>query len=230
MAFTEASETFSSNLMESKLAYVSQKDVTNPESTKVRYISDPGNEINERIKNDHHPQCVILRRLNVARMVLYWKRRYPSVPILICKRGAKGAFELIPLSIRGMAYMGCRFASFIVMYLALFFGWRPSPANWGIVSTLLMQYVAAYRLVNDYRDGPDSFIAYQYVDDGEFIEPWIGLRPWLSVSLWEYALTGCIGFKALHRKKREVEGDTATKLPPLGNYRVYSFRNVSVAP
>ena len=70
LAFTVASETFTSNLMESKLAYVSQKDATDPDSTEVRYISDPRNEVNERIHNEHHPQCVIPRHQNVARRVM----------------------------------------------------------------------------------------------------------------------------------------------------------------
>ena len=214
VAFAVDSEPYTGSLMESKLAYVTQKDVTNPANTKVRYISDPRNEVNERIENDHHPQRIIPRHQNVTRRVLYWKRRYHTVPILICKRDANAAFKFIPVSIRGVAYMGCRFSGFLIMYIALFFGWRPSPANWGLIAKFLMQYVAAYRPASGHRGGPESFISYQYVDDGAFVEPGVGLRPWLSVSLWEMALIACLGFKSLHRVKREVEGRAATT-PPL---------------
>ena len=212
MLFTVRSEPFTGNLMESKLAYATQRDATDPERTKTRYISDPRNEVNERIDNDNRPQCVIPRHQNVARMVLYWKLRYPTIPILIWKRDVKGAFKLIPISIRGLAYTGFRFSIYIAMYLALFFGWRPSPANWGLIATLLMQYVTAYRPQREFRDGAESFIAYQYVGDVAFIEPWIGLLPWLDVSLWERALTSCLDAKALRREKRDVEGNASTRL------------------
>ena len=91
------------------------KNVTKPENAKVRYISDPRNEVNERIDNERHPQRIIHRHKNVARRAIYWKRRYPTNPILICKLDVQGAFKLIPVSIRGLAYMGFRFATFVSM-------------------------------------------------------------------------------------------------------------------
>ena len=216
MIFTETSEPYTGDLMESKLAYVLQKDATNPDTFKTRYISDPRNEVNDRLANERHPQRIIPRHQNVARRALYWKRRYPTIPILISKRDVKGAFKLVPVSVRGLAYMGCRFAHFVGMYLAMFFGWRCSPANWGVLSSLLMQYVAAFRPPNQFVEGPESFIAFQYVDDGAFVEPWAGLRPWQSVSLWENALITCLRYKALHRKKRDAEGNSSTTLPLWG--------------
>lgn len=63
------------------------------------------------------------------------------------------------------------------MYVALLFGWRPQTANWGLVSTLLMQYISAYRPADEFTEGPEAFIAYKYVDDGAFVDPWIGFRP-----------------------------------------------------
>ena len=214
--FTERSGPYTGNLMESKLAYVTQRDVKDPDKMKIRYIRDPRNEAIERIDNDRRPKRTAPRHQNVARRALYWKRRYPALPILICKRDVDGAFKLIPVSTKCLAYMGCMFSVFIAIYLALFFGWRPSPANWGIVSTLMMQYVSAYRPRNEYSDGPESLIDYQYVDDGAFVEPWVGLRPLRAVSLWECALAACLGSKALHARKREIEGNTATKIPLWG--------------
>ena len=120
MIFTDRSEPFAGDLMGSKLAYVLQKDATNPDVVKVRYISDPRNEVNDRLENDRRPQCIIPRHQNVARRAMYWKRRYPAIPILISKRDFKGSFKLIPVSVRGLAYMGCRFAKYVAMYLAIF--------------------------------------------------------------------------------------------------------------
>ena len=116
--------------MESKLSAAAQKDVTNPDVMMTRYISDPRLEVDTRITNDRHPKCVVPRHANVARRILYWDARYHGVPILMSKRDVKGAFELIPVSVKGLSYMGRRFAKFARMYLSLFFGWRPSPSNW----------------------------------------------------------------------------------------------------
>ena len=144
MVFTNAGEEFAGSLTESRLDAVPQKDVTNPDVLKTRYISDPRLEVNDRITNDRRPKCAVPRHANVARRILYWQMRYPEVPILISKRHAKGAFKLIPVSVKVLAYMGCRFAKFVRMYSALFFGRRPSPANWGITSTSLMQFISAH--------------------------------------------------------------------------------------
>lgn len=216
MLFAERSASYSGDIMGPKLAYVLQKDATNPDTMKDRYISDPRNEANDRIDNDRRPQCVMPRHRNVARRIGYWGRRYHPIPILIPKRDVKGAFKLLPVSIRGLEYMGCLISISIAMYLAMFFGWRPSPANWGLISTLLMQYVAAFRPRDEYIDGPETFVAFHYVDDGACVEPWAGMRHWQAVALWEHALTTCLGHKSMHRKKREVEGNSDTTIPLWG--------------
>ena len=69
--FTEASGPYASNLMESKLTYVAQVDVTDPGKLKTRYISDPILEINERATSENRPTCVILRHQNIARRLLF---------------------------------------------------------------------------------------------------------------------------------------------------------------
>ena len=107
-SITVDSDPYMGNLMESKLAAVVQKDVANPLKNKVRYISDPMLEVNERMCKFRHPKCVVPRHANVARRILFWHRRYPGVPVVISKRDAKGAFKLIPVSIKGLLYMGCR--------------------------------------------------------------------------------------------------------------------------
>ena len=94
--------------------------------------------------------------------------------------------------------MGCRFAEFVRMYISLSSGWMSSPANWGIISTLLMQYIAAHFPTNVHIEGPESLRAYQYVDDGAFVEPWLGLRPWKALTLWGDASARCLGPVAVH--------------------------------
>ena len=130
--------------MESKLAYVSQREATIPENVNVRYISDPRNEANDRIDNARQPQCVIPLQQNAARRMMYRKRRFQPIPILICKRDVNGAPKLIPVWVRGLAYLGCLFSIFIAMYHAQFSGCRATPANWGAVSTVRTQNAAVY--------------------------------------------------------------------------------------
>ena len=198
-------------LMESKLAYMMQKDVTDPSKMKFMYISDPRNEVDERMGNDRHPKCVIPRQQNVARRILYWQRRYPRVPILIPKRDVRGAFKLIPVSIRSLAYTGCRFAGYMVVYLSLFFGWKPSPANWGAISTLMMHYLSAFAHEAIYIDGPESLVDYQYVGDGAFIEPRMGLRLWVASPLWGRILRLCVGSGAVNLTKKTYRGQLRNK-------------------
>ena len=35
--------------------------------------------------------------------------------------------------------------------------------------------------------GPESFEAFQFVDDGWFSDPALGTRPWMCVGIWEKA-------------------------------------------
>ena len=143
---------------------------------------------------------------------MYWKRRYLAIPIFICRRDVKGAFMLIHVSIKGLAYMGCHFSVYMVLYLALFFGRRPSPERWGAISTLLMQYLAAYRPCAEHINGPEGFVDCQYVDDGTFAEPWLGLRPFLAVSLWGEAHIRPLGPNALNTSKSDVEWAISTNV------------------
>ena len=58
MLFSERPEAYAGNPMESKLACVIQLGATTPDAMKVRYISDPRNDVNGRIDNDRHPHCI----------------------------------------------------------------------------------------------------------------------------------------------------------------------------
>ena len=108
-------------LTESKAAAVAPKGVTNPDVMKTRYIPDTRIEVNSRITNDRRTRCAVPRHAIVDRLILYWGARYPGIPVLISRRDVKGACKLIPVSVRGLAYMGCLFAKFVFMYLSLFF-------------------------------------------------------------------------------------------------------------
>ena len=75
-----------------------------------------------------------------------------------------------------------------------------------------MQYIAAHFPNNVHVEGPESFLAYQYADDGAFIDPGIGVRPRQAISLWEDALTRGLGPAAAHLQKRRIAGNAETAL------------------
>ena len=141
------------------------------------------------------------------------------------KRDVQSAFKLIPIAVFGLPYMGRRFRNFICIYLALFFGRRPSPANWGVVATLLMQHIASHRPTNEKRDGPEGLVAFQYVDDGAFIDSWVGYRPWMAPAIWESSLASSLGTRAVNKEKRRAEWNADTALLLWGNRCLYKVRN-----
>ena len=202
--FPEKSEAFTEDLMETKLTFVEQKD-------KIRYICDPRAEINERTSSRRHPLLTVPTIPSLLRRILYWKRRYPVSPILLGKRDVRSAFNLIPLSVSMFYHAGLRVANYILIYLSLYFGWKGSPGNWGVISTLTMQYIAAHKPKSGRTHGPESFEAFQFVDDGGFVEPALGLRPWLCSHLWERCVSLSLGHNAINVKKRDLEGTFGTR-------------------
>ena len=81
MLFSKRCEHLVGPLMESRLAFVTQKDATKEKGVKVRYISDPRVGINERIDPSTHPRVRGPKHANVIRIILYGRRRYPTIPV-----------------------------------------------------------------------------------------------------------------------------------------------------
>ena len=198
--------------MEPKLAYVCRKDVTDPAKTKVRYISDPMNEVNERLDKDRRPKRITPRNQNIARRIIYWQKRYPIIHVLISNRDVRSAFKLIPVSIRSMTYMGCRFSGYMVVYLPLFFGRTPPPANCGVISTLPTQYISASVPDDLFLSGSESMVSYQYVDGGAFVEPRLGLRHRIASSIWGRDSYSRLGYGAVNLPKKLVGGNCETRI------------------
>ena len=212
LLFTQACQDTLGPLMESRLAFVTQKDATRPGGHKVRYISDPMVAINERIEPKHRPRVGVPQHAHVIRRILYWKRRYPTIPVSLCKRDVKGALKLPPASIVGLARAGVRFARFAIVYPSLFFGWKPLPASRGVISSMLLRLVASFAPKHPSSMGPEGFRAYEYLYDGAFAEPWLDARPWTSACIRELGLQTCLGKKALREKKKAAEGTCAARI------------------
>ena len=49
-------------------------------------------------------------------------------------------------------------------------------------------------------------MAYEYVDDGAFAEPWLDTRLWTSAEIWGSDIQSRLGAKSLHAKKSTDRG------------------------
>ena len=150
--------------------------------------------------------------------------------MLISKRDVRSAFKLAPVSICDLAYMGCRFANYIGIYLALFSGRRPSPANWSVIPTLIMQSVAAHRPTRSGWGGLEGFLAFHYVGDGAFVEPWVGLRTWQTPSMWEWVLSRGLGMEEAIAENRNDERLAETRTVLWGSRFVRSPKRSPFPP
>ena len=101
-------------------------------------------------------------------------------------------------------------------YPSLYFGRKGGPGNWGVISSLRMQFVAERKPANSPTHGSGSFEAFQFVDYGGYAEPALGLRPLMCVGLWERALTCTFGPDALNKDKKRAEGKYSTNAPMWG--------------
>ena len=64
---------------------------------------------------------------------------------------------------------------------------------------------------------PESIPPYHYVDDGASVGPWLALRPWASVSLWEGTLVVFFAARAHNVAKRDIEGGCSRLITLWGN-------------
>ena len=103
----------------------------------------------------------------VARQILWWKSRYPGVPVWLAKRDVNGAFRLVwlapgdvetfsttlPWSPQAMVPEGGKVtaqvaagAKLLLFYLVLSFGWSGSPGEWTAWALAIIQFMEHFRL------------------------------------------------------------------------------------
>ena len=199
-----------------------------PSSDENAMLLGPILEVNERMSTDRHPERIVPRRSN-GPPGLVLATPLAGRPSIISKRDVEGAFKLIHISNKGLLYTGCRFSRYVRLYLSLIFGRRQSPANWGVISTLLMQFIAARSPSNAHAEGPGAYIASQYVDDGAFVDPWLSFRPQQCVSLMESASCLCLRPATINIAKRDIGGLADATIELLGT-DVCTVGNTSALP
>lgn len=72
-----------------------------------------------------------------------------------------------------------------IIYLVSSFGFSGSPGEWAIWGRSTEEFHRSYRPKMSRRDGAYGFESKILVDDNVLVEPWIGLRPWVSAETYE---------------------------------------------
>ncbi len=113
---------------------------TNPDRTvsdKVRLIWD-ATVPNEDCPKEDHPPAFQPRHADLARVILFWKMRFPRLRVLLSKKDIRAAFKLLWLALQDMFIFAADFPGeqfgaeglITALYVCLTFGWSGSPGEW----------------------------------------------------------------------------------------------------
>lgn len=176
-----------------------------------------------------HPPAAQPSHAQVARRILLWKVRAPGLPVLLAKKDVAGAFRLLwvapsdvelfagdlPWSPTAMGEDAEDAAGegkdLTIIYLVSSFGFSGSPGEWAIWGRSTEEFHRCHRPEESRRDGSYGFESKILVDDNVLIEPWMGLRPWVSSETYEEAVRLMLGESAVNAEKDKEEGDFRTQ-------------------
>ena len=183
----------------------------------IHDISHGGAEsVNARTDQSAAPDMVLPTVEHVVRSTLYWKHRYPGVPVMLTKRDVDSAFRRIPLEPGGEKYFGAVLGAWAVILLVLTFGWTSSPPVYALASLAISVLHRSHKPADPELDGLEPFESHTYLDDGMLVEPAIGRRLELSAACYEAAVELVLGKGAVSSSKKSEEGEWATSAVILG--------------
>ena len=208
-------------------------DKMNPDRTiseEKRLVHDQ-RQVNQFSHKTVHPPANQPKHAQVARLILYYKRRYPGITVLLAKKDAAGAFRLLwtdpcdvelfagdlPWQESAMGDQGSQnewYDSGIwnppegvtVIFLVASFGFSGSPGEWSVWGKATEFYHSAHMPSLPRRDGSEPFDGKILVDDAMLVEPWIGARPWMSGACYEEGVVTMLGQQAINKEKDKLEG------------------------
>ena len=93
-----------------------------------------------------------------------------------------------------------------LIYLVSSFGFSGSPGEWTAWGRATEEVHRNLRPQHARRDGESHFCGKILVDDMVLVEPMIGLRPWVSSEVYEWAVVKLLGEKAINKLKDAEEG------------------------
>ena len=193
-------------------------------STEARLVHDQ-RQVNGGTHKDLHPPASQPTHEQIARRILWLKARYPGVKVVLAKKDVAGAFRLLWVDPRdvelfagdvpwkpelmgpGGAEAGLDgLGDLTVIYLVSSFGFSGSPGEWTAWGRATEEVHRSLRPVESRRDGELHFCGKILVDDMVLVEPVMGLRPWVSSEVYEWAVTKLLGEKAINKLKDAEEG------------------------
>ena len=193
-------------------------------STEARLVHDQ-RQVNGGTHKDLHPPAAQPTHEQIARRILWLKARYPGVKVVLAKKDVAGAFRLLWVDPRDAELfagdvpwkpelMGTGgeapdlqdLGNLTVIYLVSSFGFSGSPGEWTAWGRATEEVHRNLRPVESRRDGELHFCGKILVDDMVLVEPVIGLRPWVSSEVYEWAVTRLLGEKAINKLKDAEEG------------------------
>ena len=169
-----------------------------------------------------HPPAAQPSHAQVARRILLWKMRAPGIPILLAKKDVAGAFRLlwvspedvelfagdVPWQPESMTGGGqAEGEEMTIIYLVSSFGFSGSPGEWAIWGRSTEEFHRCHKPEESRRDGSYGFESKILVDDNVLVEPWMGLRPWVSAEVYEEGVRMMLGEAAVNAEKDREEGD-----------------------
>ena len=177
-----------------------------------------------------HPPALQPAHVQISRRILWEKHRAPGVPILMAKKDISGAFRLLWVSPEDVELFAGELpwkpqqafpeqteaekvdVGFreVVIYLVSSFGFSGSPGEWCAWGRATEEFHRAHRPAEPLRDSARGFDAKVLVDDCILVEPWIGLRPWVSAEVFEDGVRRLLGSKAVNVEKDAIEGSFKT--------------------
>ena len=197
-------------------------------STEQRLVHDQRG-INAGTSKYLHPPAVQPSHAQIARRILWHRVRCPNTPILMAKKDIAGAFRLLWVDPADVELFGgdlpwkpeafqleswekesvCE-QGITVLYLVSSFGFSGSPGEWTAWGRATEEYHRGFRPGRSRRDLSVGFDAKVLVDDCVLVEPYVGLRPWVSAEVYEDGVRTMLGSAAVNKEKDKVEGEFRT--------------------
>ena len=193
-------------------------------SAEVRLVHDQRN-INSGTDKELHPPATQPLHVQVIRRILFWKTVFPKVPILMAKKDVAGAFRLLWVdpkdaelfagdvpwtpslmgSGEGKVQEGDP-SSLTLIFLVSSFGFSGSPGEWTAWGRGTEEVHRGFKPCKPRRDASFNFDGKILVDDMVLVEPQVGLRPWVSSEVYEWAVVKLLGRNAINAAKDAEEG------------------------
>ena len=182
-------------------------------SSKGRVIWD-ATPVNKTCHKTRHPPALQPRHAEMARVILWWKHRFPGLRIFLSKKDVSDAFKWIPVRQEDTRLFaadlpGQAFGSehpLTVIYNTLTFGWTGAPGEFMLYAWLAkLGHAGHYPSQSCWHDST-SFRSLVLMDDTVLVEPDLGVRPWMSVAVSEQCTKAALGPKTINAEKDVIEG------------------------